>query len=116
MTRVLAVVLLLALLAGPVFAQATGNPSAFEAADVHVSPHRTFPYMEGGVLRDDRYILRQATILDLIATAYGVDPSNAQGGPIWLETDRFDITAKVPIGTTPAAAKLMLLEEKPTEN
>jgi hypothetical protein len=27
-------------------------------------------------------------IVDLIATAYGVDASNVQGGPIWLETDR----------------------------
>jgi len=26
--------------------------------------------------------------VDLIATAYGVDASNVQGGPIWLETDR----------------------------
>jgi hypothetical protein len=27
-------------------------------------------------------------IVDLIATAYGVDASNVQGGPIWLETHR----------------------------
>jgi uncharacterized protein (TIGR03435 family) len=52
--------------------------------------------MEGGFLRGDRYILRQATMVDLIAAAYGMDASNVQGGPIWLETDRFDITAKAP--------------------
>ena len=59
-------------------------------------------------MRGDRYILRQATMVDLIATAYGVDASNVQGGPIWLETDRFDVIAKVPATTTPATAKLML--------
>jgi uncharacterized protein (TIGR03435 family) len=35
-------------------------------------------------------------MLDLISTAYGLDPSNVQSGPPWLETDRFDIVAKAP--------------------
>jgi uncharacterized protein (TIGR03435 family) len=108
MMRAFAGALLLALLSGPVRAQSTDKPPAFEAADVHVSPHRTFPFFEGGLLHGDRYVLRQATMVDLIATAYGEDASNVQGGPIWLETDRFDITAKVPTTTSPATAKLML--------
>ena len=73
-----------------------------------MSPHRLFPFTEGGILRGDRYAFHQATMLDLIATAYSVDPSNALGGPIRLETDRFDVIAKVPATTSPATAKFML--------
>jgi uncharacterized protein (TIGR03435 family) len=108
MMRAFAGIILLALLSGPVRAQSADTPAAFEAADVHASPHRMFPFSEGGVLGGDRYVFRQATMVDLIATAYGVDGSNVQGGPIWLETDRFEVTAKVPSATTPATAKLML--------
>jgi uncharacterized protein (TIGR03435 family) len=100
--------MLITLSSGPFCAESTDNPPAFEAADVHVSPHRMFPFFEGGRLRGDRYVLRQATMVDLITTAYGVDAGNVQGGPIWLETDRFDITGKVPATTSPVTAKLML--------
>ena len=95
-------------LCGSLFAQSTDTPAAFEVADVHVSPHRLFAFMDGGFLRGDRYVLRQATMLDLIATAYDLDASNVQGGPSWLETDRFDVIAKAPPSTPPATTKLML--------
>jgi hypothetical protein len=58
------------LLSGPLCAQPNETPPAFEAADVHVSPHRMFPLFEGGRLRGDRYVLRQVTMVDLITTAY----------------------------------------------
>ena len=64
--------------------------------------------MDGGYLRGDRYVLRQATMVELIATAYGVDESTVQGGPIWLESDRFEVIAKAPATTPPATVKLML--------
>jgi uncharacterized protein (TIGR03435 family) len=47
-------------------------------------------------------------MVDMIATAYGLDVSNVQGGPIWLETDRFDIVAKAPTTTSKETVKLML--------
>ena len=47
-------------------------------------------------------------MLDLISAAYGLDPDNVQGGPSWLETDRFDIAAKAPPKTTQKGLKLML--------
>jgi len=104
--------ILLAVLSGPVPAQShdTSNdkPPAFDAADVHVSPFRRVPFMIGNVLRGDRYVLHQATMVDLIATAYGVDASTVQGGPIWLESDRFEVIAKAPATTPPATVKLML--------
>jgi uncharacterized protein (TIGR03435 family) len=47
-------------------------------------------------------------MLDLIAYAYGLDPSLVQGGPIWLETDRFDVIAKTPPKTSKETLKLMM--------
>src|SRR5580658_5429709 len=108
MERAFAGMILVALLCAAAFTQSTASPPAFEVADVHASPYRRFPDMDQGSLQGDRYVLRQATMVDLIATAYGVDGSNVQGGPPWLETDRFEVTAKVPAATTPATAKLML--------
>jgi uncharacterized protein (TIGR03435 family) len=112
MMRASASMILLAVLSGPVFAQSqeTSNdrPPAFDAADVHVSLFRRVPFMNGNVLRGDRYVLHQATMVDLIATAYGVDASTVQGGPIWLESDRFEVIAKAPATTPPATVKLML--------
>jgi uncharacterized protein (TIGR03435 family) len=107
-----------ALLAATVFAQSEGAPPAdapgaaanptFIIADVHVSPHRAFPNGGFPIVRSGRYILRQTTMRDLVGLAYGVNPGLVREGPIWLETDRFDITAKLPPGATPDTEKLML--------
>ena len=78
----------------------TPAPKSFVLADVHTSPFTVEPFMHGNSILGDRYFLTQATMLDLIATAYGVDPANVHGGPPWLERDRFDIRAKVPPHTT----------------
>jgi uncharacterized protein (TIGR03435 family) len=106
--RAIAGIILSSLLCNAAFAQSTDTAPTFEVADVHISPHRQFPFMDGGYLRGDRYVLRQATMVDLVSTAYGLDASNVQGGPIWLETDRFDVIAKAPPTTSPATLKLML--------
>ncbi len=88
--------------------QTTTVSKSFVIADVHTSPFTSDPFMHGNSIQGDRYFLTQATMLDLIATAYGVDAVNVQGGPTWLERDRYDIRAKVPPGTTQADVKLML--------
>ena len=64
--------------------------------------------MAGGVLRAGRYEIRNATMVDLVKTAYGVDDDKVLGGPSWLETDRFDVIAKAPAGATADTAKVML--------
>ena len=64
--------------------------------------------MQGGALRAGRFELLRATMLDLIKTAYGVDPAVVFGGPGWLELDRFDVTAMSPADTPPATVGLML--------
>jgi uncharacterized protein (TIGR03435 family) len=81
----------------------------FEIADVHVSTtvHGAAQNV-GGVLREGRYINRDATMLQLIEAAWGVPEDTISGGPSWVSLDLFDVVAKVPNGTTPAAANLML--------
>jgi uncharacterized protein (TIGR03435 family) len=64
--------------------------------------------MDGGNLHGDRYILRQASMADMISTAYHVDITNVQGGPSWLEMQRFDIQAKTAPGTSGDDLRLML--------
>src|SRR5215831_9688942 len=100
--------LLFALLAVvPVFAQQP--PPKFDVADVHVSSTaRGFGQNFGGVLREGHYVNRDETMLELIEAGYGVSEDNISGGPGWMSLDLFDVIAKVPDGTTPATANLML--------
>jgi len=78
--------------------------AAFEVADVHASPfdrNRLIYASEIGNLDGDRYIWREATMTQLVAVAYNQAPPNVQGGPSWLDWDRFNIEAK----TSPTASK-----------
>ena len=85
----------------------TSDPH-FEAAEVHVSTLSLTPRLRGGALRGGRFEIRDATMVDLIRLAYNPDaglpiwragrpdPYRADkivGGPIWLDTDRFDVIA-----------------------
>jgi uncharacterized protein (TIGR03435 family) len=93
---------------GAVLAQSTATAPKFEASEIHPSPHVTFPFMDGGNLHGDRYILRQASMAEMIATAYSLDATNVQGGPSWLEMDRFEVSAKAAPTTSHDDLKLML--------
>jgi uncharacterized protein (TIGR03435 family) len=88
--------------------QQTAAKVAFVIADVHQSPRMMAPYSSGGQIYGDRYILRQSTLVDMIALAYGVKPEMVQAGPSWLELQRFDVVAKTDPKTTDAEAKRML--------
>src|SRR5580693_8600834 len=99
---------LFALLSVSSLAQTPDSSKSFVIADVHTCPFTSNPFMHGNSIQKDRYFLTQATMIDLIATAYGVDAVNVHGGPTWLERDRYDIRAKVLPGTTQADVKLML--------
>jgi uncharacterized protein (TIGR03435 family) len=113
MRRVFEVVGIVILLSRAVLGQSAapaGTPQ-FEAADIHIRAHSNnpAPFMSGGVLRGGRYDLRNATMLELITTAYGISDNDlVVGGPSWLERDRFDIAAKAPNGTSPETLKLMM--------
>jgi uncharacterized protein (TIGR03435 family) len=96
-----------ALLSTLVFAQSTDSPPAFLIADVHASARTTTPVMRVS-FRSGRYEIRNATMVDLIRTAYAVDADKILGGPSWLDFDRFDVAALVPASATPEIQRLML--------
>jgi len=103
MKRAIAGIGFVTLLCGAAFGE------SFDIADVHASAKATNPYMSGGVLRGGRYDLRNATMVDLIQVAYGVDDTRKiVGGPNWMDMDRFDIAAKAPQSTSPDDLKLKL--------
>ncbi len=60
------------------------------------------------MLRNGRFEIRHATMLDLIKTAYKVDPDTVFGGPEWLDRDHFDVIATAPPSVPPETVKLML--------
>ena len=64
--------------------------------------------MRGGTLRGSRYELRNATMVELIRTAYDVPAERITGGPAWLEWNRFDIAALAPDDTPPDRLREML--------
>src|SRR6266853_3260593 len=101
------VVMVAPLLSTVAFSQSADSTSAFALADVHVSPRSTTSAMRVSS-RAGRYEIRNATMVDLIRTAYTVDAENVLGGPSWLEYDRFDVVALVPPNTSPDTQKLML--------
>jgi uncharacterized protein (TIGR03435 family) len=112
MRKLIAAVCLI-VLAGTAFGQtpeaaATGASPTFEIADVHVSAHTSTPYMTGGALRGDHYIVHNGTMVDMISLAYGINSDNVLSGPAWLDLDRFDVTARAPRTTSPDDIKLML--------
>src|SRR5580692_7668631 len=107
-TRILGPIVGLSILFSVVLAQSPATVPKFDLTEVHPSPHVTFPFMDGGNLHGDRYALRQASMADLISTAYHVDITNVQGGPSWLEMQRFDIQAKATPGTSADDLRLML--------
>jgi uncharacterized protein (TIGR03435 family) len=97
--RVLACTGFAALFGCAVFAQ----PSA----EIHPSPPNTILEMRSRFSRG-RYELRNATLVDLIRTAWSVDADKVVGGPDWLDTDRFDVITTAPAGSTPENLKTML--------
>lgn len=108
MKRAFAGMCFLVLVCSAAFCQSAEAPAAFELADVHASPKGGPPFFGGGILRGGRYVAKNATMVDLISTAYGVDADKVQGGPSWLEKDRFDVIAKAPAGTTPDMVNVLL--------
>ena len=107
MKRLFAVAAVAAMFSGHLLAQAPASRPAFDVTSVQVST-RPQPGMRGGVLRGTRYELRNATMLDMIRTAYNVQPERVSGGPTWLEWNRFDIAALAPEKTPPDRLREML--------
>ncbi|HVW10771.1 MAG TPA: TIGR03435 family protein [Bryobacteraceae bacterium] len=100
------------LFAGLVFGQSGDSTLQFEAADIHPAPAAapgTNPQnMRGGLYRGGHYEIRSATMRDLVRAAYNVDADNVTGGPVWIDKDRFDLTAQAPGASTPEKVRVML--------
>ena len=90
------------------------GPNARRCAEIRTRGRACGPksgntYMSGPLLRGTRYELHNATMVDVIRTAYSLDDSRkVVGGPGWMDMDRFEIAAKVPPSTSPETLALML--------
>jgi uncharacterized protein (TIGR03435 family) len=80
---------------------------AFDSVEIRVSPMNTIPQMRT-ILSGDRYELRNATLLDLIRTAWGVSAEGVLGGPEWIDGDRFDVITRTSLGPNPQLLTAML--------
>lgn len=87
--------------------QTSAPRPAFEIADIHASPASRYPAMRAA-FRPGHIELKQATMVDLIAAAWGVEPNQVFGGPSWLELDRFDIVASTSANASQQAVRQML--------
>jgi uncharacterized protein (TIGR03435 family) len=83
----------------------------FEAVAVHSSAPATSlrdNFIQGPFVGGGRFEIRKATILDLIRLGWSIQTDKIVGGPPWIDSDRFDILAKAPAGTSSADLRLML--------
>lgn len=96
---------LLLLTAGWGFGQTAPKTQVFEAADVHTTTSTSddFAFLPNGRLE-----ARGVTMLRLIAVAYNISPNLVQGGPSWLDTDRYDVIGKAPEAAPAMAQRNML--------
>jgi uncharacterized protein (TIGR03435 family) len=72
--------------------QAAAAPT-FEVASV--KPNKSGePFIRLGIQPGGRFTAQNMPLRELIRFAYGVQPFQIEGGPGWINSDRFDITAK----------------------
>jgi len=87
--------------------QSGEKPPAFTSAEIHASKPGT---TDGGsgFMPTGQFFARGETLLGLISNAYGVENEMVNGGPGWLDLDRFDISTKAPVGTPEDTGRRML--------
>ena len=72
--------------------------------DVHPSPYlstnyyayRSTYYYNSINIGDQRFDMRDATLLEMLALAYNREDDAILGGPSWIDFNRFDVSAMVP--------------------
>jgi uncharacterized protein (TIGR03435 family) len=96
----LALLLLLAAAGGLAQSPATAAPATPPVSteplvvDVHPAPYRATIYYRTNV-GDQRFDMRDATLLDMISLAYKKEDAAILGGPTWIDFDRFDVVGKM---------------------
>lgn len=91
------------------FAQRAQSPPGFDTAEIRASAPNTMPQMRAS-FGGGRYELRNATLVDLVRTAWNVEADEVVGGPVWADEDRFDVLATAAPGSTLDALRTMLQE------
>jgi uncharacterized protein (TIGR03435 family) len=94
----------------PTLAKNPAPPASIEPliVDVHPSPYRAVIWYRTNI-GNQRFDMRDASILDLITFAYDRENTAIVGGPSWIDFDRFDVVAKIsslkvqPPSSNPAA-------------
>jgi len=100
---------LLAVTTGQVTAVGTGQPIALTQVEFEVAsvkPNTSGDFRRGmGPAPGGRFTADNVPLRELIAFAYGVSNSRANlqviGGPVWIDTARFDVQAVVKGGSLP---------------
>lgn len=80
---------------------------AFNSVEIRAAATNTMPQMRSR-FGNGRYELHNATAVDLIRTAWGVDANSISGGPVWLDLNRYDVVALAPATATPEMLRTML--------
>jgi len=97
---------------GSLFGQSATPAPKFLMADVHAAAPSPNAFLRAALYKGGRYEIHNASLLDLVRTAYGVDPDKVLPGESLsakgLLKDRFEIFAAVPSDVTPDALRLML--------
>jgi uncharacterized protein (TIGR03435 family) len=95
-----------------VFAQAPASRPKFDSFEVAtikpVEPNAKasrYITMQGS----DRFVEKDYTLKLLIAAAYSLNPQTISGGPGWMESDHFDITAVTPGEVRPTHEEQMAM-------
>jgi uncharacterized protein (TIGR03435 family) len=80
-------------------AQSPAPPPPFDAFEV-AAITRTPPDWSGGrfirMRSADQFVARNHALKTLIAAAYNLSPKAILGGPVWIDSDHYDILAKTP--------------------
>ena len=77
-------------------AQVQAPPGSAEPfiVDVHSSPYRSSINYRANI-GDQRFDMRDATLLNMITLAYELEDGAVIGGPAWIDFNRFDVSAMV---------------------
>src|SRR5579863_1446519 len=99
----------LAMASGLAFAQPPQPGPAFNAASVKPAAHSVRNFLGGpGTRNPEQISYTYASLQELLLRAYGLDDPKSISGPSWLDAQRYDITAKLPPGTTKEQFQKML--------
>jgi len=77
--------------------------SQYEVATIKPSVPGTARHIQ---IRGTRFATEGTTVEDLLLFAYGVHTSQIVGGPNWIKTDRFDISADPEMERRPSSSEL----------